>query len=288
MVPIKANNRNAPDKVPSGKPGQQRRHAIRGWGSMRRGGYRRPRDLHNMGRPLPTALAMLPRLPHLPADLALVSRPFQVDDTQLDALLDSGLALPPSLAHAVLKRKVEFLSGRDCARAALAQAGHAGPFELPIGDDRAPCWPTGWVGSISHSKGCAAAIVAQATAYRGIGLDLERLIPPERAAPLREQIGHAGEWQLGETLGLAPGLWFTLVFSLKEALFKALYPQVGRYFGFEDATLHAFAPGQGIARLRLNADLAPGLPAGTEVAAQAAWNAEHVLSLCLAPRDAHA
>ncbi|GAA5786010.1 4'-phosphopantetheinyl transferase family protein [Chitiniphilus shinanonensis] len=221
----------------------------------------------------------LPSLPHLPTGLHFAHRAFTLDDAQLDTLLHSGLTLPESLAGAVLKRKVEFLAGRDCARSALALAGYPGPFALPIGEHRAPVWPEGWTGSISHSKGHAIAVAGRATIYRGIGLDLEHRVPAERAAPLREQIGQPAEWLLGDTLGLPPELWFTLVFSLKEALFKALYPQVGRYFGFEDAEVVAFD--DGLAQLRLCATLAPTLPAGLALTARSGWDDAQVLSLCL-------
>ena len=57
-----------------------------------------------------------------------------------------------------------------------------------------------------------------------------------------------------DELALAP---LTALFAVKEALFKALAPRVGRYFDFLDAA--AVTP----ASLRLLVDLSAEFPAGT-------------------------
>src|SRR5690606_27649753 len=85
------------------------------------------------------------------------------------------------------KRQCEYLAGRLCARHALWQlTGHA---SVPaVGEDRAPQWPAGIVGSITHSAGHAAALVAHAEHWRGLGLDLERLLSAERSQRLAKEI----------------------------------------------------------------------------------------------------
>ncbi len=85
-------------------------------------------------------------------------------------------------------------AGRACARAALVQLGY-GAVALPMGTDRAPCWPTGATGSITHTHGYCAAVVAATTQIRALGLDAEpqdsvkphlwrRICSPEELATL--------------------------------------------------------------------------------------------------------
>lgn len=59
----------------------------------------------------------------------------------------------------------------------------------------------------------------------------------------------------------------TLTFSLKESLFKALYPLVGKFFYFEHAELVEWDD-RGQARMRLLRDLSHEWPAGRELEAQ--------------------
>src|SRR3569623_1114660 len=54
------------------------------------------------------------------------------------------------VAGAVAKRRVEFAAGRACARRALTRLGIR-DFVLKNGAARAPRWPRGVVGSISHA-----------------------------------------------------------------------------------------------------------------------------------------
>src|SRR3712207_1286527 len=56
-----------------------------------------------------------------------------------------------SVRTAGVKRRREFAAGRQCARRALAHLGFAG-VPLPASADRAPCWPVGVCGSISHTE----------------------------------------------------------------------------------------------------------------------------------------
>lgn len=51
-----------------------------------------------------------------------------------------------------------------------------------------PLWPAGLCGSITHSKGMAAAVVASRQHWQGIGLDAEPLMSPSRSQRLAGQI----------------------------------------------------------------------------------------------------
>jgi 4'-phosphopantetheinyl transferase EntD len=71
-------------------------------------------------------------------------------------------------------RELEF--GRMYAKRALSMLGFD-KLDLPIALDRAPLWPSGVVGSLTHVRGCQgehfAAAVARASDFSAIGIDAE-------------------------------------------------------------------------------------------------------------------
>ena len=76
------------------------------------------------------------------------------------------------LSKAVPKRRNEFITGRRCAREALAQIGIESCALVPD-ENRVPEWPIGVVGSISHSVGLCCAIAAHADNKACLGVDIE-------------------------------------------------------------------------------------------------------------------
>ncbi|MCW2270176.1 MULTISPECIES: 4'-phosphopantetheinyl transferase family protein [Pseudomonas] len=180
-----------------------------------------------------------------------------------------------SLQRSVAKRQAEYLAGRVCARAALQQLD--GREYVPgTHEDRSPLWPAGISGSITHGKGWAAAVVAHQTACRGLGLDQESLLSDERATRLAREILTEAELQRMDPQHT--GLVVTLTFSLKESLFKALYPIVLQRFYFEHAEVLEWSA-DGHARLRLLTDLSPQWHHGRELEAQFCLQGEQLLSL---------
>lgn len=176
------------------------------------------------------------------------------------------------------KRQSEFLAGRLCARQALQQL--TGIASVPaVGVDRAPCWPTAVVGSITHGHGWAAALVGAQTHWRGLGLDIERLLSQERALRLQASILTPAELQRLAQVPAAQQAWLvSLTFSLKESLFKALYPLVQQQFYFQDAELLSYDPA-GFAELQLLRGLGAEWPAGSRCQGQFVQLGERLLSL---------
>ena len=80
----------------------------------------------------------------------------------------------PAVVRAVAKRQLEFAAGRHYAHSALQALG-AAPGPLLVGPARAPLWPAGVVGAISHDDGWAAAAVARQVDCAGLGIDIESL-----------------------------------------------------------------------------------------------------------------
>lgn len=171
----------------------------------------------------------------LPETITYVN--LRVDPQAYPALvteLSQYLALPSYLEKAVLKRQALWLAGRWCACQALQGAG-CETLQIPGSGLRGePLWPEGWIGSISHSDTHISAAVASKPDWGILGLDNQPLIPLTTAVCMR--ISVEAERQ-HVPAGMSEQLWYTLIFSAKESLFKALYPQGKRYFGFNAARL---------------------------------------------------
>jgi 4'-phosphopantetheinyl transferase EntD len=169
-----------------------------------------------------------------PLDTDLAGRLCGVDDVALvavrvdavdDALFDDERA---AVAGAVGKRVREFGAGRFAARCALGDLGLE-PCSIPRADDRRPCWPSGVVGSISHGGDVAVAGLASSRRFAGLGVDLE--VAGRVTGPLHARLFTATERSRYER---RPGDWATLLFSAKEAVYKAVNPLTGRYIGFQE------------------------------------------------------
>lgn len=132
------------------------------------------------------------------------------------------------VARAVASRRGDFAAGRNAARRALAKLGVA-EVAIPSGPRRAPVWPSGIVGSISHSGGWALAAVARAGDFEALGVDIEV------AAPLPPDVG-AIVVGPRDRLG-SSSLRATIAFSAKESVYKALQPARGWLLEFADVDL---------------------------------------------------
>ena len=208
----------------------------------------------------------------------LVSALFQADQLQPDDFVSCAIPAVPG----AVKRQCEYLAGRLCARQALH--GLTGQPGIPaVGEDRAPRWPAGVVGSITHSHGQAAALVGTAGLWRGLGIDLERLLSPERSQRLRDEILTPAEQQRLVRLDPALHPWLiSLTFSAKESLFKALYPLVGQRFYFQDAELLSWSR-EGQLRMGLLRDLGGEWRVGAQLEGQFGTLGEQLLSLVAIP-----
>lgn len=135
-----------------------------------------------------------------------------------------------AVAHAVPRRRAEFVAGRACARTALAALGVA-PQAIAVAADRTPCWPAGYVGSISHSPSYAIALAADAERFASLGVDMEPALPlPSNLEPL---IVHPQDRPCDNADGLAA----KRMFVAKEAYYKALYPLRRDVLDFMDVTI---------------------------------------------------
>jgi 4'-phosphopantetheinyl transferase EntD len=153
-----------------------------------------------------------------------------------------------AVAGAGAERRREFGTVRWCARKALRQLGVPAVPILPDGD-RAPRWPVGVVGSLTHCAGYRAAVVARSGELRGVGIDAE----PHAALPADVLDLVLREEERTRLLTLAeadPGRhWDRIVFCAKEAVYKAWFPLTGRWLDFEDVSVTVNLDGTFGARL---------------------------------------
>ena len=168
-----------------------------------------------------------------------------------------NIPFPTDLARAVVKRRAEYLAGRWCSQQLLTAYQITGVVERS--PQCAPLWPAGVSGSISHAENRALAVAVCDTVAWRIGVDTERF---DRLTMLEtaSEVTDAGESALLERCMQDTALGILLAFSAKESLYKALWPEVRTFFGFDAASL--VEVGDGVFTLELNHTLAPGLQAG--------------------------
>lgn len=180
-----------------------------------------------------------------------------------DRAFASGQLLSPETEYAETirssDRRAEFVAGRVAARRALMPLRKgAEHIAIPRTAGGAPQWPAGITGTISHTSSVAAAAVAVADRYAGLGLDLElcsRQISPRVA----EHICLPEEIAWAEMEPPLKNKRLLAIFSAKEALYKAVNPEWGVFLAFKDARLR-FDPGSGsfraeLLRVRVNKEI---------------------------------
>jgi len=147
--------------------------------------------------------------------------------------------LDQSLDKAAINRQEEFIAGRACVALGLRELGSDGQI-IKRAEDRSPLWPSGYIGSITHTKDLALASVYKDDLFKSVGIDCEVLIDQERFDNIKKLITR------DEDLVLLKGedptrlkMVQTLLFSAKEALYKAINPLCGVFFGFQEAYLSA-------------------------------------------------
>ena len=135
------------------------------------------------------------------------------------------LATPPGdlPLGAVAVRRAEFAAGRAAAMMAMQALG-VPLARVGVAPDRAPIWPPGLTGSITHTRAVALAAVARVGA---LGIDVEQVgaVGPD----LWDTVLNPAE----QAVAKADPLRATIIFCAKEAVYKAQYPQTGLLFGFD-------------------------------------------------------
>ncbi|HHU67810.1 4'-phosphopantetheinyl transferase superfamily protein [Corynebacterium sp.] len=152
------------------------------------------------------------------------------------------------VSHSVDIRKAEFGDARWCAHQALSDLGEWNNEPILRGERGMPLWPRDITGSMTHTEGFRAAVVAPKTHVRSMGLDAEPAQPLPRE--VISSIARPGEMPQLERLH-SEGIECAdrLLFCAKEATYKAWFPMTHRWLGFEEAEIDIRSDGSFISYL---------------------------------------
>ena len=199
------------------------------------------------------------RVPQLPG-VSCMRANFVVEAYDDVLFNDLGIECPPGIRQSVRKRKAEYLAGRYLVAQLLTARGW--PAAVGTGAHREPLWPGGAVGSITHADSVAVAAVADDPAISLLGIDFESWIDEALTTSLALAVVDQGERARAESGQLSAARAFTLAFSAKESLFKALYPEVRAYFDFDKAELVSIDWSERTFLLRIRTTLSKTVAAG--------------------------
>lgn len=128
-------------------------------------------------------------------------------------------------------RQKAYTAGRCAAHHALRDLGHPVAPVL-MAPDRAPVWPKGLTGSISHSQTCCIAALGRVNQVAALGVDVEE--DSDLDHDLLTTVCTADERAWLSVLPQAQaGVMAKLIFSAKECAYKCQYPQSKTLFGFD-------------------------------------------------------
>lgn len=135
----------------------------------------------------------------------------------------------PGTEKMVDSRQQEYLHGRACARVALTMLGLP-VVAIPRGPYHEPLWPKSVVGSISHAGTAAAAVTASSVHCDGIGIDVESAdLLAQDLIPMICRLDENVENDSARA---------KLLFSIKEAVYKCIFPTVGRFVDFLEVKIN--------------------------------------------------
>ena len=172
------------------------------------------------------------------------------------------------------RKRVEFALGRAAAHFALKEIGFENAPPVLRGQKGEPIWPDGIVGSITHCHPWSVSVAVQCSNGFAIGVDLET---KERiqGTDISDLVCREGEldWVRGGDFQQR----LTMIFSAKEAVYKALYPLCRRYIDFKEVELTWF-PEQHRFQGEFLAPLGPNVQQGQACAVHCRCHAELVFS----------
>ncbi|MGN0100942.1 MAG: 4'-phosphopantetheinyl transferase [Dietzia sp.] len=168
-----------------------------------------------------------------PGDVAVVTdAELGLDDA---ALLASLFPVEvEQIGAAVERRRLDFAGARACAREAMARLGLPASPVLR-GARGVPVWPPGLVGTLTHTDGLRAAALARADRVRSVGLDVERHAPLADGVLEAVSLPQEAAWVRAARAEAPSVAWDALLFTAKEATYKAWFPLTHRWLGFDDA-----------------------------------------------------
>jgi 4'-phosphopantetheinyl transferase EntD len=164
-------------------------------------------------------------------DLGIFNHFTEAEEMESVSLTEKELELI-SIRHR--NKQLDFIRGRTCAKMALKKMGFPiAQLELLSEPDGQVSWPEGVVGSISHSKGLAGAIVGWKKDFQSLGIDIElrNRVQPEIWNRLFTKFEQDYLLQFPVEIQSEKA---TEIFSLKEAFYKFQWPITKTFLGMRD------------------------------------------------------
>ena len=153
------------------------------------------------------------------------------------ALLPAEVA---AFAGSVLKVRRASGAARIVARMLLSRFGRE-PYAIPKSTAGMPVWPEGIVGSLAHDAKVAIAAMAAQPEFQSVGIDIE---PAEPLAP--DLLGIVATAKERDRIDDDP-FRGRLLFSIKEAIYKAVYPLDRTFLDHHDVEV-SLADGTAVVR----------------------------------------
>ena len=151
--------------------------------------------------------------------------------------IDQRLEHPLKIAQARVERKNEYLCGRVLAQAVLNH--HFGLDQsITSMHEHLPIWPSHVLGSISHSQNKLIVALSSHAVY--LGIDIEHWVTSEFAQESAHLVLTPSEFDLWKTKACEFfdfARYVSLIFSVKESLYKAVYPTAKQYIDFLKASI---------------------------------------------------
>ncbi|MFC0821281.1 4'-phosphopantetheinyl transferase family protein [Moraxella marmotae] len=147
--------------------------------------------------------------------------------------------IPKKFDSMAQKRKRDYFFSRKCAKTLLMLMGcREHRIKLHNKADGQIMWPFGFIGSISHTQGCAMACIGLKNTTHYLGVDIERPMEQSVTTQIFALISHCSQADALQAycsqLRLPANIVTTIIFSAKESFFKAIYPIDNRLFNFSD------------------------------------------------------
>lgn len=190
-----------------------------------------------------------------------------------------NIQCPIQLQTASNKRKAEYFGGRYCCAQIFQLCGV--DLQVAKAPHGAPIWPSHYDGSISHSHNRAVAIMGIDRAAQTMGVDIEYYNAKNTALIVAKVLNEDEKIFLAQCNFLEFDLLCAIVFSAKESLFKALYPQLGFDFYFDAASIVRLygSSSQGHFIFKINRMLSSSLNTQSYLRGEYEFDGEYVLTM---------
>lgn len=133
------------------------------------------------------------------------------------------LPIPLIIQLGIQKRKAEYVASRLLVKNLLSYLGYK-DFYLKNNLDRSPIWPNNINASLSHSDSYVIAIATKKNFF--IGIDIEKYMKQQTAKIIFNSLLTPKEQKSFQRVPLPLHKLITLIFSLKESIYKAIWPLI--------------------------------------------------------------